>query len=119
MTILIALIIIAVLILFHETGHFIAARRVGIPVHEFAIGFGPKLISWKRNGVEYSIRVFPLGGFVRMAGEEPEINPILMVIAIAPLEKIRILCRAFHEFRAGPFDIHLQLYLYRNTSGYR
>lgn len=71
MTIVIALIIIAILILAHEWGHFIVARRVGIPVHEFSLGFGYKLFSLKKNGVEYSLRIIPLGGFVRMAGEEP------------------------------------------------
>ncbi|NLO22000.1 MAG: RIP metalloprotease RseP [Syntrophomonadaceae bacterium] len=97
MTILISLVIIAILILFHETGHFIAARRVGIPVYEFGIGFGPKLISWKRNEVEYSIRLFPLGGFVRMAGEElgDQSHPAGFNHR-TPLEKIRV------SF-AGPF----------------
>jgi regulator of sigma E protease len=71
MTIVIALIIIAILILAHEWGHFIVARRVGIEVHEFSLGFGYKLFSIKKNGVEYSLRLIPLGGFVRMAGEEP------------------------------------------------
>ncbi len=71
MTIVLALIIIAILILAHEWGHFIVARRVGIPVHEFSLGFGYKLFSTKKNGVEYSLRLVPLGGFVRMAGEEP------------------------------------------------
>jgi RIP metalloprotease RseP len=71
-TILITLLIIAVLILAHEWGHFVVARRIGIPVYEFAIGFGPKVFSWKRNGVIYSLRLIPLGGFVRMAGEEPD-----------------------------------------------
>jgi regulator of sigma E protease len=74
MTIVIALIIIAVLILVHEWGHFMAARRIGIPVHEFSLGFGYKLFSTKKNGVEYSLRLIPLGGFVRMAGEEPGDN---------------------------------------------
>lgn len=71
MTIVIALIIIGILILAHEWGHFMAARRLGIPVHEFSLGFGYKLFSTKKNGVEYTLRVIPLGGFVRMAGEEP------------------------------------------------
>lgn len=70
MSIIITLLIIAVLVLVHEWGHFIAARRIGIPVYEFALGFGYKLYSIKKNGVEYSIRLIPLGGFVRMAGEE-------------------------------------------------
>lgn len=71
MTVVLTIIVIAILILFHEAGHFIAARRVGIPVYEFSLGFGYKLVSWRKDGVEYSIRIFPLGGFVRMAGEEP------------------------------------------------
>ncbi len=69
-TILITLLIIAVLILVHEWGHFIVARRIGIPVWEFAIGFGYRLLSVEKNGVVYSLRLIPLGGFVRMAGEE-------------------------------------------------
>ncbi|SHG57089.1 site-2 protease. Metallo peptidase. MEROPS family M50B [Thermosyntropha lipolytica DSM 11003] len=71
MTIITTLIIIAVLILVHEWGHFIVARRIGIPVYEFSLGFGYKLFSFNKDGVEYSLRLIPLGGFVRMAGEEP------------------------------------------------
>ncbi|MFA7078341.1 MAG: RIP metalloprotease RseP [Syntrophomonas sp.] len=71
MTIIVAIIILAVLILAHELGHFVVARRIGIPVHEFSLGFGHKLFSTKKDGVEYSLRLIPLGGFVRMAGEEP------------------------------------------------
>lgn len=71
MTILITIIVLGILIAVHEFGHFITARRIGIPVHEFSLGFGFKLFSRTVDGVEYSLRVFPLGGFVRMAGEEP------------------------------------------------
>jgi len=71
MTIIIAIIILAILIFVHELGHFVVARRIGIPVHEFSLGFGHKLFSTKKDGVEYSLRLIPLGGFVRMAGEEP------------------------------------------------
>jgi len=71
LTVVLALIIIAVLILVHEAGHFVAARRIGIPVYEFSLGFGSKLFSTKKDGVEYSLRLIPLGGYVRMAGEEP------------------------------------------------
>lgn len=71
MNIITALIILAVLILAHEWGHFIVARWVGIPIHEFSLGFGRKLYSIHKNGVEYSLRLVPMGGFVRMAGEEP------------------------------------------------
>ena len=74
MSVVITLIIIAVLILAHEWGHFIVARRVGIPVHEFSLGFGYKLFSTNRNGVEYSLRLIPLGGFVRMSGEDSDFS---------------------------------------------
>ncbi len=70
MSILLTLIIIAVLVLVHEWGHFVAARRIGIPVHEFSLGFGYQLWSIKRDGVIFSIRLIPLGGFVRLSGEE-------------------------------------------------
>src|SRR5690606_16827012 len=56
----------------HELGHFLFAKRAGILVREFAIGFGPKLFSVFKGETLYSIRVLPLGGFVRMAGEDPE-----------------------------------------------
>ncbi len=57
----------------HEWGHFYFAKRAGILVREFAIGFGPKLFSYKKTETRWTIRMLPLGGFVRMAGEDPEI----------------------------------------------
>lgn len=97
MSILITIIIIAVLILFHEWGHFITARKIGIPVYEFSIGFGYKLFSKRVNGVEYSLRLFPIGGFVRMAGAEPDdLDDPNGFSKRTPLEKIAV---AF----AGPF----------------
>lgn len=65
-------VVVAVLVLFgaaifiHEFGHFWVARKLGMKVEEFAIGFGPKIYSWKRNGIEYSIRWIPAGGFVKL-----------------------------------------------------
>jgi len=96
-TILITLLIIAVLILVHEWGHFITARKIGIPVWEFSIGFGPKIYGRKKDGVEYSLRLIPLGGYVRMAGEEPgDANDPEGFNNRTPLEKVGV---AF----AGPF----------------
>lgn len=64
--------IFAVLVMFHELGHFIAARAVGIRVEEFAFGFGPKLMRlFKRGDTEYTVHPVPLGGFVKLAGMEP------------------------------------------------
>lgn len=62
-----------VLVSIHEWGHFYFAKRAGILVREFAIGFGPKLFSYKKGETRYTLRLFPIGGFVRMAGEDPEI----------------------------------------------
>ncbi len=58
------------IIFIHELGHFLMARRVGIRVHEFALGFGPKLITRKSGDTEYALRAFPFGGFVSMEGED-------------------------------------------------
>lgn len=62
-----------VIVTIHEWGHFFFAKRAGILVREFAIGFGPKLISVKRGETRYTLRLVPAGGYVRMAGEDPEI----------------------------------------------
>jgi len=59
-----ALVLLGLLILIHEAGHFAAARLAGIPVAGFAVGFGPRLWSRRRSGTEFSLRAFPLGGFV-------------------------------------------------------
>ena len=66
-SIIIALIIFGVLVLIHEFGHFITAKKTGMRVDEFAIGFGPKLVSTKRGETVYSIRAIPLGGFNKIA----------------------------------------------------
>jgi membrane-associated protease RseP (regulator of RpoE activity) len=70
LTILAVIIIFSVLVLIHEYGHFIAARRSGIKVLEFGIGFPPKLWSKKMGETEYSINAIPFGGFVRLFGED-------------------------------------------------
>jgi len=64
-------IVFGVLVFFHELGHFLVAKLVGIKVFEFSLGFGPKLLSLPRGETSYSLRAFPLGGFVRMAGMDP------------------------------------------------
>ncbi|MCD6419465.1 MAG: RIP metalloprotease RseP [Synergistetes bacterium] len=63
---------IAILVLFHEGGHFVVARLLGIRVKEFSIGFGSILASWGKGEIKYSIRIVPLGGFVRFFGEDDE-----------------------------------------------
>ena len=64
--------VIGVLVFVHELGHFLAARRVGVRVLTFSVGFGPKLAKFRRGDTEYCISAIPLGGFVKMAGENPD-----------------------------------------------
>jgi regulator of sigma E protease len=71
-TVIAFIVIFGALVFFHELGHFIFAKRAGILCREFAIGFGPKVFSYKKSETTYTIRLLPLGGFVRMAGEDPE-----------------------------------------------
>lgn len=72
MSILIFLLVLFVLILVHECGHYIAAKKTGMRVDEFAIGFPPKLFSVKKGETEYSFNALPIGGFVRIFGESLE-----------------------------------------------
>jgi len=64
--------VLGVLIFVHELGHFMAARRVGVRVLKFSLGFGPRLVGFKRGDTEYVISAIPLGGYVKMAGENPD-----------------------------------------------
>ncbi len=64
--------VIGVLVFVHELGHFLMARRIGVRVITFSLGFGPKLINIKRGDTEYCISAIPLGGYVKMAGENPD-----------------------------------------------
>jgi len=65
-----------VIVTVHEWGHYYFARRAGILVREFAIGFGPKLFSYKRHETQFTLRLLPFGGYARMAGEDPELVEI-------------------------------------------
>jgi regulator of sigma E protease len=71
-TLLAFLFVLGVLIFVHELGHFLAARRHGVRVLTFSLGFGPKVLKVKRGDTEYCISAVPLGGYVKMAGENPE-----------------------------------------------
>src|SRR5882672_8471036 len=72
MTILAFVFVLGVLVFVHELGHFLAAKRVGIRVLKFQLGFNPTVLSFKRGDTEYSLGALPLGGYVKMAGESPE-----------------------------------------------
>ena len=67
--------VLGVLVFVHELGHFLAAKRVGIRVLKFQLGFNPTIVSFRRGDTEYGIGALPLGGYVKMAGENPEDGP--------------------------------------------
>ena len=64
--------VIGVLVFVHEMGHYLMARRIGIRVLTFSLGFGPKLLTVRRGDTDYCISAIPLGGYVKMAGENPD-----------------------------------------------
>src|SRR3989344_927480 len=72
MSIIIFLIILLILVLVHEFGHFFTAKKFGIRVDEFGFGFPPKLFGFKKGETEYSFNLLPLGGFVKIFGENPD-----------------------------------------------
>ena len=65
------LVVLSILVIVHEFGHFIVAKRLGVRVQKFSFGFGPKIVSFKKGDTEYIISAIPLGGYVKMAGDEP------------------------------------------------
>lgn len=71
-TTIIFLLVLTVLVFVHELGHFLAARMFGIRVDEFAIGFPPRIVSWMWGKTRYAINLLPLGGYVRIYGENSE-----------------------------------------------
>lgn len=70
--IILALLVFSFIIFFHELGHFLLAKKNNIAVNEFAIGMGPKLLSFEKNETRYSIRLLPIGGYCAMLGEDEE-----------------------------------------------
>ena len=72
MKIILALLIFSAIILFHELGHFLLAKKNKIVVTEFSLGMGPRLLSTEKNGTRYSLKLLPLGGSCAMLGEDME-----------------------------------------------
>ncbi len=74
MYIVAAILAFGILVLVHEFGHFIMAKANGIKVEEFSIGMGPKLIGIKGKETEYLIKLLPIGGYVKMLGDEEKVQ---------------------------------------------
>lgn len=117
-----------VLVTIHEWGHFYFAKRAGILVREFAIGFGPKLFSFKKDETRYTLRLLPLGGYVRMAGEDPELVQIqpgqTIALRVSPNQEVTFLYldqldQRKNVLRGSVEDIDLEenLYVKLNIDG--
>lgn len=111
MSIFIALLTLSFLVFFHELGHFIVARICGVKVEVFSIGFGKKLVSWRFGQTEYALSMIPLGGYVKLKGQDDS-NPKLKnyeadsYLSKSPWQRIAILL-------AGPFfNLFLAFLLY-------
>ncbi len=91
LTIIVSLLIFGVLIISHEFGHFITAVKSGVTVEEFAVGMGPKLLEKQTKNTKLTLRLFPVGGFCRMKGEDAEDDEPGSFNSVSPLKKILIL----------------------------
>ena len=74
MSILIFIVILLILVIIHEMGHFSTAKMFGIRVDEFGFGFPPKLFGVKKGETEYTFNLLPIGGFVKIFGENPDVE---------------------------------------------
>ncbi len=119
-SILAFIIVLGILIFFHELGHFLFARIFGVGVQKFSLGFGPRIVGWKKGITDYRISAIPLGGYVKMVGEDPtvEMDPQEIPFSFTHKHVIkRLLIVA-----AGPFFnlllavlIFLAIYLFSGT----
>lgn len=91
MYIIMAILGFSLLIIVHELGHFIMAKANGIKVEEFSIGMGPEVFSKKGKETQYSLRLFPIGGYVKMLGEEEEVKDERSFSSKSPLRRISVI----------------------------
>ena len=68
--VLLAIVMLGIIVTVHEFGHYTVGRLCGIGIVEFSVGFGPRLLGWKRKGIQYSLRAIPLGGYCAFVGED-------------------------------------------------
>ena len=105
------LIVLGILIFFHEFGHFLIARLFGVGVEKFSLGFGPRLIGKKIGITDYRLSLVPLGGYVKMVGEEPdeELDPKLIPLSFTHKSVLKRILIVF----AGPlFNVLLAILIF-------
>jgi regulator of sigma E protease len=115
MVVLLGLLVLSIVIIIHELGHFLAARAVGVRVYEFAVGFGKKLLSFQAGQTEFSLRLVPLGGFVALAGldEGEEVAPEENFKNKSYLARLFIiLAGPLFNFISAGFFLFLSLWIY-------
>lgn len=117
MYLVIAILIFSFLIFIHELGHFVACKSFGVKVNEFSIFMGPKLLQWGKGETKYSLRLFPVGGFCAMEGEDGDSDDPRAFTQKEPWKRCIILAAgAFMNFLTG-FVILVLLYV--TASGFR
>lgn len=115
-TFLYFVLVLGVIVLIHEIGHLITAKLFNVYCKEFAIGMGPKLLSKKFKETEYSIRAFPLGGFVAMAGEEGVDDHVPFersILGIAPWKRMIVMLAGIGMNFVLAFVIFVGIYAYQ------
>ncbi len=89
-SIIVTIIAFGIMVILHEAGHMLTAKRIGVSVQEFSVGMGPLLFKWGKGETQYSLRLLPLGGYVKLDDEEESDNPRAYSNA-SPLKKIGVL----------------------------
>ncbi len=105
MKFIIAIILFSVIILFHEWGHFLLAKKNGIRVNEFCLGLGPTIVGFTKGETKYSIKLFPFGGACMMEGEDGESNDSRSFNSKSPLARISVVA-------AGPLFNFLMAFIF-------
>ena len=90
-SIIVTIIAFGIMVMLHELGHFLTAKKFGVTVHEFSIGMGPCLFKWGKGETQYSLRLLPLGGYVKLEGEDEESDNPRAFSNISPIKRICIL----------------------------
>lgn len=90
-SIIVTIIAFGIMVMLHELGHFLTAKKFGVTVYEFSIGMGPLLFKWGKGETQYSLRLLPLGGYVKLEGEGEESDNPKAFSNISPIKRICIL----------------------------
>ncbi|MBR5536226.1 MAG: site-2 protease family protein [Clostridia bacterium] len=90
-SIIVTIIAFGIMVMLHELGHFAMAKKFGVTIHEFSIGMGPLIFKWGKGETQYSLRLLPLGGYVKLEGEDEESDNPRAFSNISPIKRICIL----------------------------